>query len=670
MQDKCLREVVNQIAKKGDPVILAGEASAGKSTVIASLAFSKDVQNLLAIREYGSSPVNAVVTDFSEIPEDCLIVTGTLRRWTASDLADDNELLGKVVCSAFRKTQTKCWGDYCNNLEKELNKELAYSECGTLAYLLRNTNKSDRERLLKDMESLPIDEISFLYEEAFEGNGRPMSGLDLFFSQLLSESEVCKTSIRCFWWTVIELVNKSCELLCRKLDEYGLILHSSDGGMVFAVALDKSAMTEDSRRELVDLLLNPAYSGRCLLEDTTLIFRGWEGLFEVDNTDFFTVMEKGGEKVHCLRLVDTVGFPCTVGGLADKVSGIVDSLARYHSNKVVFVGDASNPYQVKEVLRWFLMDTNRDVSVYLLYTHWDYLLIHAGMKAGLAIDSPDYEDMIYGVLDTVLESLSDTTRAMVGEALSFNSAKRKPVFVGTYHAALFAGITELETVLLDANISYPGAWDALMADMVVRAGHPVKHRVKDLEKCCTVTVRKQSQSSCLYQNLIECKKKRLRPATIRDCINEWRYFGKECKVCVEIDNGGYENVTTVFVREIRNYFIALLSNADISDCSGILVDGGCAEEFKEDLMDYFRWNQNLGRKAAEFIGDDACQWYQLCDLGPVCLGDFFRNMLQFVQENYFPGRNTECTAESKECLNEAVNACICDFINERCIVVK
>lgn len=125
-----LQKAVRQVAAKGEPVALIGAIGSGKSTVIESLALNEGVQSLLSLRETqvkGSvSQINIVITDFSEIPEDCLIVTAKLRSRTAIDLVDDNVLLGKIIYSAFKKTQSGNEEDYRKNLAKQLERELEH----------------------------------------------------------------------------------------------------------------------------------------------------------------------------------------------------------------------------------------------------------------------------------------------------------------------------------------------------------------------------------------------------------------------------------------------------------------------------------------------------------------------------------------------------------------
>lgn len=155
-------------------------------------------------------------------------------------------------------------------------------------------------------------------------------------------------------------------------------------------------------------------------------------------------------------------------------------------------------------------------------------------------------------------------------------------------------------------------------------------------------------------------------------------FFREC--CTDLSNNnyelhilqndyGYENVTTTFVQEIRNYFLSLLKNVSSPDYAKLLIDPSQNEKFREDLMKYFTSNQNLGRKAAKLIAEDAFKHGDRHKVNTRCLDEFFHDMLQFIQENYFPSKDVVCTFKSEECLYKAMDECMHDFINERCMVV-
>lgn len=204
-------------------------------------------------------------------------------------------------------------------------------------------------------------------------------------------------------------------------------------------------------------------------------------------------------------------------------------------------------------------------------------------------------------------------------------------------------------------------------DMVSDTKEEIKYRVKRLDKdyCATIGKKKNSLDS-LYQNLIECKDKKLYPATVRACISKWRNYGAVYEPHILQNDYGYENVTTTFVQEIRNYFLSLLKSVSSPDYAKLLIDPSQNEKFMENLMKYFTSNQNLGRKAAKLIAEDA---FEYGDRHKKSLNECFNDMLQFTQENYFPSKDVVCSFKSEECLYKAMDECMHDFINERCIVV-
>lgn len=674
-----LQKAVRQVAAKGEPVALIGAVGSGKSTVIESLALNEGVQSLLSLRETqvkGSvSQTNIVITDFSEIPEDCLIVTAKLRSRTAIDLVDDNVLLGKIIYSAFKKTQSGNKEDYRKNLAKQLERELEHPANDTLAYLLQKIKKEDKTKLLNAIGNLPFEKIGFLYSEAFVKNNNSSKNADLIFSYLLTKSKECQEGIEAFWEIVLELVNKGYEALKLKLEKYKLVLEDSSGKMCeFIAVFDKDTMEDDAEMEIANALLNPAYSQEYLLEDTTLIFRGRESLFKADG-DFFTVLEKedGEEKIHCIRLIDTMGlFHVTEATSNNEISRIIDILTGYHCNKMIFVMSAENSditQKTEDALYKFLTDVNRDFSIYFLYTHWDSYLYSCSInhrtisKFNANRLKSDWSEIYNDAKD-----LLHRRARLLDFALKTNDSKRKPMIKRFYHAAVVSEVDVIRTTLENNNVLYSEACNNIIMDMVSDTKEEIKYRVKRLDKdyCATIGKKKNGLDS-LYQNLIECKDKKLYPAIVRACVNKWRNYGAVYESHILQNDYGYENITTTFVQEIRNYFLSLLKNVSSPDYADILVDPSQNEKFREDLMKYFTSNQNLGRKATKLIAKDAFEHEYKAD--KKYLNEFFHDMLQFTQENYFPSKDIACTFKSEECLYKAMDECMHDFINERCTVV-
>lgn len=678
-ENERLRKAVRKIVAKGDPIALIGATGSGKSTTIESLAFSEDVQNILAMREAqgkGSiSQTNIIVTDFPEIPEDCLIVTAKLRPRTAIDLVDDNVLLGKIVYSALKKTQTGNKEDYRENLARQLERELEHPENDTLAYRLQKIEKDDKIKLLDAISSLPFEKISLLYAEAFAKNNNSPKNAHLIFSYLLTESGECQKGIKVFWETVVELVNKGYESLKSKLVGHELVLEDPSRGVCeFIAVFGRDALEDGTKMEIANTILNPAYSEEYLLEDTTLIFRGRKDLFKAGG-DFFTVLEKedGEGKIHCIRLIDTMGlFHATETTSNHEISRIIDILTEYHCDKMIFVINTENSDTTKktdDALCKFLADASREIKIYFLYTHWDSYLYACSVNRITASkfnrdrSKTDWSE----IYEDAKNSLTDRVE-LFDSALKTNASKRKPTIKGSYHFAVASKVDAISEVLENNNILYSDAWNNMILDIASEAKGKTKYRVKSSNKDhCLVIEKKRNSLDLLYQNLIECKDKKLYPATVRACVRKWRGFGAAHESHIEENSNGYENITTTFVQEIRNYFLLLLKSVGGLDYADVLVDSGYTEKFKEDLMKYFTSNQNLGRKAAKLIGEDAYQNEYKAD--KKYLNECFHDMLEFTQENYFPSKDIVCTFKSEECLYKAMDECMHDFINERCTVV-
>lgn len=470
-----LKNAIRQIATKGDPIVLVGAAGSGKSTMIESLALNEDVQNILAMREGGSvSQANVIVTDFSEIPEDCLITTVKLRPVKDVNLFDDNVWLGKIIYLALAETQAGDEEDYRKNLEKQLDWELEHPVSGTLACHLQKIEKCDRAKLLDAISSFPFGKISLLYKEALVKSDSLCENVDLVFSRLLSEPRVCYENIRAFWKIVNALDGKRYESLKSKLEGRGLVLEPTISRYEFTVVFNKDTMKDSTMAEIANTLLSPTYSESFLVEDTTLIFRGRKSLFEVDGADSFTVLEKeNGEKVHCLRFIDTKGFCSEIGTTVDdEMQRIENILAWYYGDKAVFVVNANySGYaeDVDKVLCRFFADTRRKrrLKVYFLYTRWDTYLSSCCTKANRFKHGKEkvHQSEVY---EAAKNSLNDRTK-FFENALKINSSIKKPVIKGSYDAALPSCTDTVATILENNNVSYFEALDKMVADMASRA---------------------------------------------------------------------------------------------------------------------------------------------------------------------------------------------------------
>ena len=131
---------------------------------------------------------------------------------------------------------------------------------------------------------------------------------------------------------------------------------------------------------------------------------------------------------------------------------------------------------------------------------------------------------------------------------------------------------------------------------------------------------------------------------------------------------GFQNITTKFVQEIRNYAMNYVKKLDI-DAKVYLTNQEDEEKFISDLMAYLTAQQNVGREVAKMIGSESYSE------GFVRVKDFkyqyerFTDMIQYAQDNYFIANTIYFTEKFEKCLIEAVKKCIRDFVDSKCIVV-
>ena len=99
-----------------------------------------------------------------------------------------------------------------------------------------------------------------------------------------------------------------------------------------------------------------------------------------------TVAEIGDTKIHCIRIIDTQGLFHSTGVKAkDEAERIVDLLSEFHSNRLLLVVNSFVTDTVKDgydAISMMLQEVNRDIEVYLLFTHWDEYLKSFANQSG------------------------------------------------------------------------------------------------------------------------------------------------------------------------------------------------------------------------------------------------------------------------------------------------
>ena len=675
-------EAVGVVEGKGDPNVIAGTTECGKSTAMEATAKGETVQNLLSIREASgkgsTSEVSLIATDNASIPEDKLIMIAKLRLKTIADCGDDNELLGNIVYSGIKDYNKNPDPNlYKTKLAKALANALEHPANESLAYKIRDISEDDFSAIMNIIMKLPIDDVMIIYNEMLAKNPKKgQKGVRKFVEQL-SEYPSFADTIQLFWEYIVELINRDIIDLRKELEEAGAVLEDfEDGSSKFTIALGK----EDMDGEIVRTLLQSEDGSKeYLLSDISLIYRGADYLFNVQNSKLLTVSVLNGVEIHCVRFIDTQGlFHVTGVKTKDESERIIDILSEYHSNKLILVVSSFVTNTVKdgyEAVRIMLQEANRDIEIYILYTHWDEYLkgySHQNVTTSRFTrgrTSIDWKEKFQEAKNDQKE-LSD----MFISSLASNSSRKKPCILGFYRAAILSDPeSRMENELEDNGICYPSALHKLVEDILSsEAKRGPRHKVTEgIENCFAIDASKLGNQnvSALYDNMVvECKGLKLYASTVRACNRKWMGSGTVHQSDVAANENGFKNITTSFVQEIRNYAMLYVSKMDI-DVTPYISNQDEAEDLVKELKTYLSFNQNVGREVAKLIGAEAYANGFIKSLGFKYQYDRFSDMIQYTQNNYFMAKNIHFTTAFATCLSTAIKACIQDFVDAKCIFV-
>lgn len=674
-------EAIGRVEGKGDPIVAAGTTGSGKSAVEEASASHPVTQALLGIREASGkgsvTMASTIATDYEMIPEDKLVMLAELPPKTIAECGDDNELLGNVLYSGakdyFKNPDENL---YKTKLSKALTNLLEHPANDSLGYKLKDIGDDKYDELMEIILKFDIPQVMIIYNEMLAKTSKKgQKGIRIFI-ELLSSRESFREIVAEFWELVTAFINQEVEELRNILENNGAVVEvKPEGGYKFTALLGE----DDIDSELAEILLKSEEGSKeYLLSNVSLIYRGADYIFDVENKDVLTVAEIGDTKIHCIRIIDTQGlFHSTGVKVKDESERIVDLLSEFHSARLLLVVNSFVTDTVKDgydAISMMLQEVNRDIEVYLLFTHWDEYLKSFANQSGTvsrfsrrsSIDwAEKYKEAFYEqqkVIDRFTAAVDD------------NTSKKKPQIIGIYRAAILSeNGNKMEDTLDYEGVQYPDALNQLFTDMVKQASiNGSRYRVVEgIEESVNIDSSKfgKQNISALYTNLVnECKGLKLYASTVRACIRKWVYAGNVHESNVVANDYGFQNITTKFVQEIRNYAMNYVKKLDI-DAKVYLPNQEDEENFIVDLMAYLTAQQNVGREVAKMIGSESYSE------GFERVKDFkyqykrFTDMIQYTQDNYFIADTIYFTEKFEKCFIEATKKCIRDFVDSKCIVV-
>lgn len=681
-----IQAALERVEGKGIPVLETGTTGSGKSTVISECFANPDVQDLHSMREAcgkgSTAPVQITITDDPQIPEDTLIYSADLIPKTKADFGDDNEFLGGLLYAGCKDYAKRPNAEvFAQKVGLALKANLSNPSNESLAYKFSNFSEEKRGTLLQCVLQFPPEELLRIFDEAHARHPKKGQGVVRVFIELLNANPALSSQREAFWDVVMDMLNQDMHQLRDELVAAGASIEHQENGSCHFVAL--LGMEDFDSPIAAKLLKSEDVSQEYLLSNISLVGRGADFVFDIKNSDLLTVAEYQETSIHCLRLIDTQGLFHAVGVSAkEEAERIIDLLSTYHSDQLLLIMNAYVSDTVKNgytAVCTMLQEANRDVAIYVMYTHWDeYLSNHQKTKlAGTGSRHRGRKTIDWDAEYAEALKKQEGMTARLRESIQMNDSKHKPSIIGVYHAALLTDAhSEMEGVLKAHQVTYNVAICRFIDRFLEQqATSSSRYRVQVGMESGTVFCLNglpPKKIPALYNNLVgECKGKRLFASTVRACLRKWRNCGDIHKSYVLQPNAnGFQNIETEFVREIRNYALSFLNPSCIQfHVKDYLLNQNECADFEADLIAYLKANQALGRQVARNIGDEAYEHGFQKQSGFAYQYDRFQDMLQYTQDTYFFASSIPLTTLFADQLQKALCQCIMDFVDMYCIVV-
>ena len=182
--------------------------------------------------------------------------------------------------------------------------------------------------LMKVILKFDISQVMIIYNEMLAKTSKKGQKGSRVFIELLSSREAFREIVAEFWKLVIDFINQEVQELRDKLESNGAVVKvNPEGGYKFTAILGE----EDINSEIAKILLKSEEGSKeYLLSNVSLIYRGADYIFDVENKEALTVAEIGDRKIHCIRIIDTQGLFHSTGVKAkDESERIIDLLSEF-----------------------------------------------------------------------------------------------------------------------------------------------------------------------------------------------------------------------------------------------------------------------------------------------------------------------------------------------------
>ena len=197
-----------------------------------------------------------------------------------------------------------------------------------------------------------------------------------------------------------------------------------------------------------------------------------------------------------------------------------------------------------------------------------------------------------------------------------------------------------------------------------------------IEGCSIIPESRLFDIKKLYRNMVvDCKSHKYWAPSVRAVNTKWCSYGMKHESDIKENEYGFMNIHTDFVMDMRNFAMGVLNNTKsvTIDLSSYVVEVDKVMEVEGLLLQYLRDGQNFGKEFAKIVGSESFEKGFKKNIGFCYQYQRLTDMIQHTQDNFFKGESIKIDSPEAtlvvECLQRALDKCVTDFINAKCIEV-
>ena len=681
---------LSKISHKGEPILLIGGSSSGKTTWICSLNHNEIVMMIL-MKRIGNSKTTTQLTrivfsDYlSEEDKDVVYNKRKLPDVNQLDVFDDNDLMIKILQKSIFDFFNEYGADtneygkkIYEAIETNIKIEIANATNNKLEYRLKEVEPSLIKAIVNKLANLDMNTAYLMYYETKNRSKNSSSAkkfTDHFkevFEEVYKGNSDFKLLVDDTWKIIVDSINGVVKKMVSDINTYNgdvnrlgpiTSLNSQDRDFILRVTKD-----DIGKSDIIDDILDSGVKSKeVYIKDLSIIARMEPEWFDNKNTSY-AVFEENGKTYHQLVLNDTMGlFHDSDASMVDEYNRMIETCKISHCSNLIFTLDATMSGTSDDsfrVLNRFLESSPRQINVNLVFTHFDNLiskciyvnpLLPANTDVEGAIKKAKYQ--IECFLDQCKSSLNRNKNSKRPTLSSFVSICSNPI----ESKPEYLYINSSKATLDEINSNYNNT------------KFKVEHTdfSKFTPALINISRNEPYKVSNLFDNLIQCLwyttagDFNIMWTTIKAILIKWLYSGNEhiSEARGKETVFSYAKVDSLFVREMR-HFVDESVRKNLIIVSDKWLKAGDKNTFND-----FAKNTIIGYMAYEFPKEVAKKIYGI-KVFNYSMGKMLLNqILNDLENNYFNDKNVIINDNVYECLQIALKTSIQSFVDNYCIEV-